>query len=114
MVPDSIVQDLGPTVQAHVVPKEMGGVQVAQSPAPEGLDNLFPEVLHCGCQPILVPLIVAKAHVLKCSGVLHDCMLLCGQLFVCVMVDLVVVCLQDMRSGWAHINALMGPPIGSK
>ena len=112
VVPDSIVWDLGPMVWAHGVPKEMGGVQVVQSPTSEGLDNLFPEVPHCGHQPILVPLIVAKAHVLKCSGILHDCALLHGQPFVCVMVDL-VVCLQDMRGGWTHVNALMGPPIGS-
>ena len=32
---------------------------------------------------------------------------------MCVMVDLVVVCLQDVGGRWAHINALMGLPIGS-
>ena len=94
VVLDSIVWDFGFMVQMHGVPKEMGGVQVAKSPAPEGLHDLFPEVPYCRHQPILLPLIVAKAHVLKCSGILHDCMLLCGQLFVCVMADLVVVCLQ--------------------
>ena len=86
-------------VQVHRVPREMGGVQVVQSPAPKGLNDLFPEVSYCGHQPILVPLIVAKACVLKCLGVLHDCTLLCGQFFVCVMVDLVVVCLQDVEAG---------------
>ena len=96
VLPDSVVWDLGPTVQAHRVPKEMEGVQVAQNPAPKGLNDLFPEVLHCGHQLVLVPLIVAIACVLKCLGILHNYALLCGQLFVCVMVDLVVICLQDM------------------
>ena len=96
---DSIVQDLGPMVWAHAVPKEMGVVQVAWSPAPKGLNNLIPEMAHCGCQPIFIPLVIAEAGILKHPSILHHCTLLCGQLLVCVMVDLMVVCLQDMRSG---------------
>ena len=73
-------------------------VQVVQSPAPKGLDNLVPEMMHCGYQPIFIPLVIAEAGILKCLSILHHHMLLCGQLLVCVMVDLMVVCLQDMRS----------------
>ena len=60
---------------------------------------------HCECQPIFIPLVIAEAGILKCPSILHHHTLLGAQLLVCVMVDLMVVCLQDGRSRGTHVNA---------
>ena len=78
MLSDSVVQDLGSSVQMYRIPKEMGGIQVTQSPAPKRLDNFCPKLFHRRCQPAFITLIITVAHILQGVSILNDCMLLCG------------------------------------
>ena len=78
MLPDSVVWDLSSLVWTHHIPKEMRGIQVMESLAPERLNDLHPKVFHHSCQSTFISLIVAVTHVLQGVSILHDCMLLCS------------------------------------
>ena len=78
MLSDSLVWDLDSLVQTHCIPKEMGGIQVMESPAPKRLNNFCPKVFNCRCQPAFISLIITVTHILQGASVLNNCMLLCG------------------------------------
>ena len=78
MLSDSVVQDLGPSVWMHGIPKEMGGIQVMENLAPKRLENFGPKLLHHRCQPAFISLIITVAYILQGVSILNDCTLLCG------------------------------------
>ena len=78
MLPDSVVWDLSSSVQMHHIPKEMRGIQVTESLAPERLNDLHPKVFHHRCQSTFISLIIAVTHVLQGMSILYDHTLLCS------------------------------------
>ena len=73
---DSVVWDLGSLVWMHCIPKEMGGIQVVESPAPKRLNNFHPKVFHHRCQPTFISLVVTVTNILQGVSILN-CSLLC-------------------------------------